>query len=52
MTLEEVERDHLSRVLAFTGGAIAEAAEILGIHRNTLARKLDRYRLRPLDDRE
>jgi Nif-specific regulatory protein len=44
--LEEVERDHIARVLEFTHGALAEAAEILGIHRNTLTRKLDRFGLR------
>ncbi len=45
-SLEEVERDHILRVLEFTGGAITEAAGILGIHRNTLARKIDRFGLR------
>jgi transcriptional regulator with PAS, ATPase and Fis domain len=43
VTLDEVERDHISRVLEFTGGALAEAAEILGIHRNTLTRKINRF---------
>lgn len=46
MGLEEVEKDHIVRVLAYTDGAMGEAAEILGIHRNTLTRKVDRYELR------
>jgi DNA-binding NtrC family response regulator len=41
-SLEEVERDHIRRVLAHTGGGIATAAEILGIHRNTLTRRMRR----------
>jgi DNA-binding NtrC family response regulator len=44
-TLEAVEARHISRVLAQTGGEIAEAARILGVHRNTLARKIREYRL-------
>jgi DNA-binding NtrC family response regulator len=45
-SLEEVERDHIRRVLDYTDGVMGEAAEILGIHRNTLTRKVDRYELR------
>jgi DNA-binding NtrC family response regulator len=36
----EFERRFISRVLAETGGHVSEAAERLGIHRNTLARKM------------
>ena len=39
-TLAEVEARHIALVLAGTGGQIGEAAEVLGIHRNTLARKI------------
>ncbi len=39
-TLEEVERAHIQRVLALTGGNLSEAARLLGIHRNTLRQKL------------
>ncbi len=39
-SLEEVERDHIIRVLAYTDGVMADAAEILGIHRNTLTRRV------------
>jgi DNA-binding NtrC family response regulator len=44
-TLAESEARHIARVLAHTSGAHGEAAEILGIHRNTLARKLKEYGL-------
>ena len=39
-TLAEVEAQHIRRVLETTGGRVMEAARILGVHRNTLARKL------------
>lgn len=45
-SLEAVEREHIARVLAYTDGAMGEAADILGIHRNTLTRKVDQYGLR------
>jgi DNA-binding NtrC family response regulator len=38
--LEALERDHIRRALALTGGQIGRAADLLGIHRNTLRRKL------------
>jgi two-component system, NtrC family, response regulator HydG len=44
-TLAEVEARHITRVLAHTGGAIGATARILGIHRNTLARKMREYGL-------
>ncbi|WP_170920418.1 sigma 54-interacting transcriptional regulator [Desulfacinum hydrothermale] len=43
LTLEEVERRHIERVLRSQGGNISRAAEILGIHRTTLHKKLHRY---------
>ena len=39
-SLDEVERDHIRRVLASVNGHMGNAAKILGIHRNTLARKV------------
>jgi len=39
-TLAEVETQHIRRVLETTGGRVMEAARVLGVHRNTLARKL------------
>ena len=44
-TLAEAEARHIARVLAHTGGQISAAAELLGIHRNTLARKIREYDL-------
>jgi DNA-binding NtrC family response regulator len=44
-TLAEIEARHIGRVLAHTGGQIGAAAEILGIHRNTLTRKMKEYGL-------
>ena len=44
-TLAEVEARHIQRVLSETGGAISAAATILGIHRNTLARKVREHGL-------
>ncbi|MGH7528823.1 MAG: sigma 54-interacting transcriptional regulator [Gemmatimonadales bacterium] len=44
-TLEEAEARHIAQVLAHTRGQIGEAAQILGVHRNTLARKIKEYQL-------
>ena len=44
-TLQEAEARHISQVLSHTHGQIGEAAQILGVHRNTLARKIKEYRL-------
>jgi DNA-binding NtrC family response regulator len=43
LSLAELERRHIRRALAMTGGHLAHAAESLGIHRNTLRRKLQEY---------
>ncbi len=42
--LEEVEWEHLQRVLTDSGGNISEAARRLGMHRRSLQRKLARGR--------
>ncbi len=39
-TLAQVEADHIRRVLGSVDGQLGKAAEILGIHRNTLAKKV------------
>jgi DNA-binding NtrC family response regulator len=44
-TLEEIERRHILRILEETGGNHMRAAEILGINRRTLYRKLEKYKL-------
>jgi len=46
-SLEEVEADHIRRVLATVQGHIGRAAETLGIHRNTLTRKMKEHGLDP-----
>jgi two-component system response regulator AtoC len=43
LSLEEVERRYVYRVLAATGGNKTQAAQILGLDRRTLYRKLERY---------
>ena len=45
LALSEVERRHILRVLAHSGGNKQAAARILGIDRTTLQRKLERYDL-------
>jgi two-component system response regulator RegA len=44
--LEEVEWEHLQRVLTEAGGNVSEAARRLGMHRRSLQRKLARGRPR------
>jgi DNA-binding NtrC family response regulator len=39
-SLREVEQDHIRRVLSAVDGHMGRAAETLGIHRNTLTRKM------------
>jgi DNA-binding NtrC family response regulator len=46
-SLEEVEADHIRRVLATVHGHIGRAAERLGIHRNTLTRKMKEHGFDP-----
>lgn len=43
--LEELERDHIYRVLCEAGWNQSKAAEMLGIHRNTLRAKIERFGL-------
>ena len=42
----EFERRFISRVLAGADGNLSKAADVLGIHRNTLSRKLDEYKIK------
>lgn len=41
-----VERRFISRALTRTRGSLGRTAELLGMHRNTLSRKLAAYRLK------
>jgi len=43
VTLEELERRYIHRVLKMLGGNKSRAAQVLGLDRRTLYRKLDRY---------
>ncbi len=44
-SLEDLEREHIIRVLADTGGNQSKAAEILGINRKTLYKKIHKHGL-------
>jgi len=48
ITLGELERRHIARVLARVGDNKTHAARILGVDRRTLYRKLDGYRRHPV----
>jgi DNA-binding NtrC family response regulator len=43
LTLESLERQHIESVLKQTGGNLSLAADLLGIHRNTLRLKMRRH---------
>src|SRR5579885_1764678 len=45
LTLEELEREHIKRVLDKVKGDKVKAAQTLGVHLSTLYRKVQRYRL-------
>ena len=42
----EFEKMFISRALQRSKGSLGDAAELLGIHRNTVARKISEYRLK------
>ena len=42
----EFEKRFIAHVLEKVGGNLCKAAELLGMHRNTLSRKISAYRLR------
>jgi DNA-binding NtrC family response regulator len=44
MTIAEVERRYVERVLALLGGNKTRAAQVLGIDRRTLHRKVDLWK--------
>ncbi len=47
LTLEEVERRHIERVLRLESGSVVRAAERLAVPRSSLYEKLKRYAIRP-----
>jgi DNA-binding NtrC family response regulator len=42
----ELEKLSITRALQRTKGSVGEAAELLGVHRNTIARKIAEYRIK------
>jgi len=42
----EFEKLFISRALQRTDGNLGNAAEMLGVHRNTIARKISEYRIK------
>ncbi len=42
----EFEKMFISRALQRSKGNLGDAAELLGLHRNTIARKITEYRIR------
>jgi DNA-binding NtrC family response regulator len=47
LSLDEVERLHIQRILAATGNNLSRGAEILGVTRSTLYNKMRRYQAEP-----
>jgi DNA-binding NtrC family response regulator len=42
----ELEKLSITRALQRSKGNLGEAAELLGVHRNTIARKISEYRIK------
>jgi DNA-binding NtrC family response regulator len=42
----EFEKMFISRALQRSNGSLGDAAELLGLHRNTIARKVAEYRIK------
>ena len=42
----EFEKVFITRALQRSNGNVGDAAELLGIHRNTVARKMSEYRIK------
>ncbi|HXH07723.1 MAG TPA: helix-turn-helix domain-containing protein [Vicinamibacterales bacterium] len=43
---KEFERAFIARALARSNGNLCKAAELLGLHRNTMTRKVTEYRIK------
>ncbi|MBI4250980.1 MAG: sigma-54-dependent Fis family transcriptional regulator [Candidatus Tectomicrobia bacterium] len=46
MSMQDVEKAHIERVLRHTGGQVSQAARLLGIDRRTIYRKMQAYNIR------
>jgi DNA-binding NtrC family response regulator len=44
-TLEDVEKEHILKILEETGGNQVKASQILGINRKTLYKKIKKYKI-------
>jgi DNA-binding NtrC family response regulator len=44
--VKEFEKRFIARVLGCCDGSLTKAADTLGIHRNTLTRKMDEYKIK------
>jgi DNA-binding NtrC family response regulator len=44
-TLREMEKQHIERILTSTNNSLQQAADLLGIHRNTLRQKMKEYEI-------
>ena len=44
--VQEFEKRFIARVLGCCDGSLTKAADTLGIHRNTLTRKMGEYRIK------
>ena len=44
--IQEFEKQFISRVLGCCDGSLTRTADTLGIHRNTLTRKMGEYKIR------
>jgi DNA-binding NtrC family response regulator len=42
----EIEKMFITRALQRSKGSVGDAAELLGLHRNTVARKMTEYRIK------
>ena len=52
LTLEELEKRHILKVLGITGGNRPKAAKILGVNISTVYRKIEKYKLDRQNDQE
>lgn len=44
--VHEFEKRFIARVLGASEGSLTKTADVLGIHRNTLTRKMDEYKIK------